>query len=190
MFSLPRRTPAGLLAAEQRLGLGMASGNGHEKPAALVEADAVVIDGLTSLGYSATEAKRAVQYLPDDVPDIEDRLRLAIASFAGTPYTVQPVDEAVGMPTNEAVGEAVDAGMGTFAASAPQVNQINQVNQLIPRGRAPTPAQADLMRKLYYRDRKPYSMNMLCGKFYSYKDDVVLEHVRTALGLEKGEARR
>jgi hypothetical protein len=122
MFSLPRRTPAGLLAAEQRLGLSMASGNGHEKPAALIEADAVVIDGLTSLGYSATEAKRAVQYLPDDVPDIEDRLRLAIASFAGTPYTVQPVREAVQEAVQEAVYRSetpVLPGNGTPRAGIP-----------------------------------------------------------------------
>ncbi|PKO21501.1 MAG: Holliday junction branch migration protein RuvA [Chloroflexi bacterium HGW-Chloroflexi-1] len=49
--------------------------------AALTEADAVVIDALTALGYSIVEAQRAVQSLPRDVTDIEQRLRLALASF-------------------------------------------------------------------------------------------------------------
>lgn len=49
--------------------------------AALNEADAEVIDALTALGYSIIEAQRAVQALPRDVRDIEERLRLALASF-------------------------------------------------------------------------------------------------------------
>lgn len=49
--------------------------------AALSEADAEVIDALTSLGYSIVEAQRAVQALPQDVTDVEERLRLALASF-------------------------------------------------------------------------------------------------------------
>jgi holliday junction DNA helicase RuvA len=39
-----------------------------------------VIDALTALGYSIVEAQRAVQGLPLDVSDVEDRLRLALAS--------------------------------------------------------------------------------------------------------------
>ncbi len=49
--------------------------------AALTEADAAVIDALTALGYSIVEAQRAVQALPRDVTDVEDRLRRALASF-------------------------------------------------------------------------------------------------------------
>ena len=49
--------------------------------AALTEADAAVIDALTALGYSIVEAQRAVQGLPRDVTDVEERLRLALASF-------------------------------------------------------------------------------------------------------------
>ncbi|NOZ30228.1 MAG: Holliday junction branch migration protein RuvA [Chloroflexi bacterium] len=53
-----------------------------EELAALTEADAEVIDALTALGYSVVEAQRAVQSLPRDVTDVEERLRLALASFA------------------------------------------------------------------------------------------------------------
>lgn len=49
--------------------------------AALSEADAEVIDALTALGYSIVEAQRAVQALPRDVRDVEERLRLALAGF-------------------------------------------------------------------------------------------------------------
>lgn len=51
--------------------------------AALTAADAQVIDALTTLGYSVIEAQRAVQALPREVTDVEERLRLALASFAG-----------------------------------------------------------------------------------------------------------
>ena len=51
--------------------------------AALNEADAEVIDALTALGYSIVEAQRAVQALPRDVVDVEDRLRLALTGFGG-----------------------------------------------------------------------------------------------------------
>lgn len=51
--------------------------------AALTEADAAVIDALTALGYSIVEAQRAVQALPRDLTDVEDRLRRALASFGG-----------------------------------------------------------------------------------------------------------
>lgn len=50
--------------------------------AALTEADAAVIDALTTLGYSVVEAQRAVQGVPRDVTDVEERLRQALASFA------------------------------------------------------------------------------------------------------------
>lgn len=50
--------------------------------AALTEADAAVIDALTALGYSIVEAQRAVQALPRDVTDVEERLRRALASFS------------------------------------------------------------------------------------------------------------
>jgi Holliday junction DNA helicase RuvA len=50
--------------------------------AALTEADAAVIDALTALGYSIVEAQRAVQALPRDVVDVEQRLRLALTSLA------------------------------------------------------------------------------------------------------------
>ncbi len=49
--------------------------------AALTEADAAVIDALTALGYSIVEAQRAVQALPRDITDVEERLRRALASF-------------------------------------------------------------------------------------------------------------
>ena len=51
--------------------------------AALTEADAAVIDALTTLGYSIVEAQRAVQGLPRDLTDVEERLRRALASFGG-----------------------------------------------------------------------------------------------------------
>lgn len=41
-----------------------------------------MIDALTALGYSIVEAQRAVQALPRDVQDVEERLRLALAGFA------------------------------------------------------------------------------------------------------------
>jgi Holliday junction DNA helicase RuvA len=50
--------------------------------AALTEADAAVIDALTALGYSIVEAQRAVQGLPKDVVDVEERLRRALGSFS------------------------------------------------------------------------------------------------------------
>ena len=51
--------------------------------AALTEADAAVIDALTALGYSIVEAQRAVQSLPRDITDVEERLRRALTSFGG-----------------------------------------------------------------------------------------------------------
>jgi Holliday junction DNA helicase RuvA len=49
--------------------------------AALTEADTAVIDALTTLGYSIVEAQRAVQSLPKDLTDIEQRLRRALEYF-------------------------------------------------------------------------------------------------------------
>lgn len=50
--------------------------------AALTEADTQVIEALTSLGYSIVEAQRAVQSVPPEVTEVEERLRLALAYFA------------------------------------------------------------------------------------------------------------
>ena len=44
--------------------------------------DAEVIDALIGLGWSVVEAQRAVQQLPADVVDIEERLRLALSQFS------------------------------------------------------------------------------------------------------------
>jgi len=51
--------------------------------AALTAADAAVIDALTALGYSIVEAQRAVQALPRELTDVEERLRRALISFGG-----------------------------------------------------------------------------------------------------------
>ena len=51
-------------------------------PSALTKADEEVIAALTSLGYSLVEAQRAVQSVPKDVTQVEERLRLALAYFA------------------------------------------------------------------------------------------------------------
>jgi Holliday junction DNA helicase RuvA len=48
----------------------------------LTEADAEVIAALTSLGYSVVEAQAALQSVPEDVKEVEERLRLALAYFA------------------------------------------------------------------------------------------------------------
>lgn len=57
------------------------AGEVPEGLAAITEADAAVIDALTALGYSIVEAQRAVQGLPREVTDVEERLRRALASF-------------------------------------------------------------------------------------------------------------
>lgn len=54
---------------------------GMEALANLSAADAEVIDALVALGYSVVEAQRAVQVLPKDVTEIEERLRLALSGF-------------------------------------------------------------------------------------------------------------
>ncbi len=51
-------------------------------PSAITRADEEVIAALVSLGYSLVEAQRAVQSVPRDVTQVEERLRLALAYFA------------------------------------------------------------------------------------------------------------
>ncbi len=66
-----------VLELKDKIGAGEVS----EGLAAITEADAAVIDALTALGYSIVEAQRAVQALPREVTDVEERLRRALASF-------------------------------------------------------------------------------------------------------------
>ena len=47
------------------------------------EVDGEVIAALTSLGYSVIEAQTALQHVPADVQDVEERLRAALA-YLGT----------------------------------------------------------------------------------------------------------
>lgn len=54
---------------------------GPEAVPLLTEADAEVIAALTSLGYSVVEAQAALQSLPDEEMEIEERVRLALAYF-------------------------------------------------------------------------------------------------------------
>jgi Holliday junction DNA helicase RuvA len=68
-----------VLELKDKIGMGEVS----EGLAAITEADAAVIDALTALGYSIVEAQRAVQALPRDITDVEERLRRALASFGG-----------------------------------------------------------------------------------------------------------
>ena len=49
--------------------------------ATALDADAEVMEALTGLGYSVIEAQRALQQLPPDVTEIEERLRLALSQF-------------------------------------------------------------------------------------------------------------
>lgn len=51
-------------------------------PSAITKADEEVIAALTSLGYSLLEAQRAVQSVPREITQVEERLRLALAYFA------------------------------------------------------------------------------------------------------------
>jgi Holliday junction DNA helicase RuvA len=48
----------------------------------LTDADAEVIAALTALGYSVVEAQAALQSLPREEMEIEERVRLALAYFA------------------------------------------------------------------------------------------------------------
>jgi Holliday junction DNA helicase RuvA len=68
-----------VLELKDKIGAGEIS----EGLAAITEADAAVIDALTALGYSIVEAQRAVQSLPRELTDIEERLRRALTSFGG-----------------------------------------------------------------------------------------------------------
>lgn len=61
--------------------VGLAAGV-PEGLAALTAADAEVIEALTALGYSIVEAQRAVQSVPREVTEVEERLRRALAYFA------------------------------------------------------------------------------------------------------------
>ncbi len=49
--------------------------------ATALDADAEVMEALTGLGYSVVEAQRALQQLPPDVTEVEERLRLALSRF-------------------------------------------------------------------------------------------------------------
>ncbi len=55
---------------------------GPEAVPFLTDADAEVIAALTSLGYSVVEAQSALQSLPAEEMEIEERVRLALAYFA------------------------------------------------------------------------------------------------------------
>ncbi len=55
---------------------------GPEAVPFLTDADAEVIAALTSLGYSVVEAQAALQSLPTEEMEIEERVRLALAYFA------------------------------------------------------------------------------------------------------------
>lgn len=59
-----------------------APASGIEALANINAADAEVIDALIALGYSVVESQRAVQALPKDVTQVEDRLRLALRNFS------------------------------------------------------------------------------------------------------------
>ena len=58
-----------------------APASGIEALANINAADAEVIDALIALGYSVVESQRAVQALPKDVTQVEERLRLALRNF-------------------------------------------------------------------------------------------------------------
>ncbi len=55
--------------------------SGLESLAATLDLDTEVIEALTTLGYSVVEAQRAVQQIPADVDNVEDRLRIALGKF-------------------------------------------------------------------------------------------------------------
>lgn len=59
-----------------------APASGIEALANINAADAEVIDALIALGYSVVESQRAVQALPKDVTQVEERLRLALRNFS------------------------------------------------------------------------------------------------------------
>ena len=55
--------------------------SGLQALATATDVDSEVIDALISLGYSVVEAQRAVQKLPKEAGDVEERLRLALSQF-------------------------------------------------------------------------------------------------------------
>jgi holliday junction DNA helicase RuvA len=56
---------------------------GLEPVARFSDADAEILEALTTLGYSVVEAQAALQSIPRDAPkDVEDRLRLALQYFS------------------------------------------------------------------------------------------------------------
>ena len=55
---------------------------GPEAVPFLTDADAEVIAALTGLGYSVVEAQAALQALPAEDLEIEEKVRLALAYFA------------------------------------------------------------------------------------------------------------
>lgn len=55
--------------------------SGLQTIAEATDVDSEVIDALISLGYSVVEAQRAVQKLPKEATDVEERLRLALSQF-------------------------------------------------------------------------------------------------------------
>jgi Holliday junction DNA helicase RuvA len=57
----------------------IASGEITPLASQITEADSEVIAALTALGYSVIEAQTALQHVPADVQDIEERLRAALA---------------------------------------------------------------------------------------------------------------
>jgi len=56
--------------------------SGIEALANMIVADAEVIDALIALGYSVVESQRAVQALPKDVTQVEERLRIVLRNFS------------------------------------------------------------------------------------------------------------
>ncbi len=61
---------------------GKISGEGLADVAGMGDADAEVLEALTSLGYSVVEAQAALQSIPRDAAkDVEERLRLALQYF-------------------------------------------------------------------------------------------------------------
>jgi Holliday junction DNA helicase RuvA len=56
---------------------------GLEPIVRISDADAQVLEALTTLGYSVVEAQAALQSIPSDAPqDVEERLRLALQYFS------------------------------------------------------------------------------------------------------------
>ncbi|NLE75448.1 MAG: Holliday junction branch migration protein RuvA [Chloroflexi bacterium] len=59
-----------------------ASAGGVGLSPALAQADAEVLEALTSLGYSVVEAQRALQNVPAETLDLAERLRLALQQLS------------------------------------------------------------------------------------------------------------